>query len=191
MAPNIYIVSSLPGEWPLVLHMCCVVRSRRQESGQEAVQWLHGSRHSIIYGAVLCCPIAIGAPTRKQLKMQGAGGSSWNALELRPTPCTANSSCCPLRPHTTPFPEENPYYGYYMEFTLRRHECCGHTGGARALCNCPPRARWVPTVWPAAHGHCCALLDLYHTIPYHIIPYHGCPQAFRCCLIFFLGCFRA
>ena len=47
-----YVVLSLPGEWPLVLHVCCVVRSRRQGSGQEAVQW-HGSRHSVVYGAVL------------------------------------------------------------------------------------------------------------------------------------------
>ena len=42
-----------------MLHVCCVVRSRRQESGQEAVRWLHGSRHSVVYGAVLCCGVLL------------------------------------------------------------------------------------------------------------------------------------
>ena len=44
--------------WPLVLHVCCAVRSRRQESGQEAATFLPFI-HSI------CPPLKVPAAERK------------------------------------------------------------------------------------------------------------------------------
>ena len=39
--------------------MCAVLCGQDVKSGQEAVQWLHGSRHSVVYGAVLCCDVVL------------------------------------------------------------------------------------------------------------------------------------
>ena len=52
----------------------------------------------------------------------------------------ANSSCCPVRPRTTPFPEKNSILNIWG-FTVDWHECCDPTGGVGALCNSLARVR--------------------------------------------------